>query len=72
MVPCFLFRRTESHTAHGRPTQKDEVVHYECIFQNGSFRKLKVAEESMNRKGGQSVNYRMMTFKNILMKAFRC
>ena len=35
------FKRTDSHTVHGRPTRKDSVVIYECLFRNVSFRELK-------------------------------
>ena len=50
MVPSFLRSDaqtlTDSHTVRGRPTRKDEVVIYERIFRNGSFRELKIAKES--------------------------
>ena len=40
------FKRTDSHTIRGRPTQKDGVVIYERLFRNVSFRELKLAKES--------------------------
>ena len=38
-------KHTDPHTVRGRSTQKDGVCN-EHIFRNGSFRKLKMAEES--------------------------
>ena len=38
------FKRTDSHTVHGRPTRKDGIVIYERLFRNVSFRELKIAK----------------------------